>query len=147
MTRPSMIILDSLDIRFDGQRATLNFHDLKDFPSAEVFKTVHRLLRNVAALIFAEDQDISSIYDLGLAAYHHPVLASVFMTLEAQALPGKDFHKLHLKILSVIDHGIKSPRPADTFSLHFETFYQNFNLVMSLRNGSSIALSLRAKKG
>lgn len=115
---PAVIILETFDIRFDGQGAALDFHDLETLPGIEILKAVERPFRDIGALVVGEDEDIAPIDDLGLAAYHNPMLAPVLVALEAQALSRKDFDELDLKILAVIDHGIEAPGTADAIFMH-----------------------------
>jgi len=116
--KPSVVILDPFNIRLGGQRPTLHFDDLQPFPAVEILKTVNCPLRNVGALIFAKDQDIPAIHDLGLASHNNPMLAPVPVPLQAQAFTREHFDKLYLKIFTVVDHGVITPWPPDPFFMH-----------------------------
>ena len=76
------------------------------------------LFRDIGALIFLEDEHVSAIDHFGSSSRHDPVFAPVFVTLKTQSFPGKDFDKLHLKILPLVENRIKAPRPFNSLLFH-----------------------------
>ena len=107
--RPAVVVGKADDVVLTEISAGLDFND-DQRQGAGVLQPVLGSRRNIGGLIFNVDANGFTVGDLGCTADDHPVLGTVVMQLEGQALTWIDRDTLHLEAFTHVQAFIAAPR-------------------------------------
>ena len=105
------VVFHADDVVLAGVLAHLDFHD-HEREAAFVLEAVHLAHRDVGRLVRADQEHLVADSHGGGTAHHDPVLGTVQVLLQAEALARLHHDALHLVALGGFEHGVGAPRTA-----------------------------------
>ncbi len=105
------VIFHADDVIFAGVLAHLDFHD-HERQATFVLQAVHFAHRDVGRLVRADQEHLVADSDSRRTAHDHPVLGTVQVLLQAEALARLHHDALHLVAFGGFEHGVRTPRAA-----------------------------------
>ena len=105
------VVFHADDVVLAGVLAHLDFHD-HEREAAFVLEAVHLAHRDVGRLVRADQEHLVADSHGGGTAHHDPVLGTVQVLLQAEALARLHHDALHLVALGGFEHGVSTPRAA-----------------------------------
>ena len=129
------------DVVFAGVLAHLDFHD-HEREAAFILEAVHLAHRDVGRLVRAHIEHLVADSASSGTAHHDPVLGTVQVLLQAEALARLHHDALHLVAFGGFEHGVRTPRAAHCLrhihqvgAANLELFHNLLHLLAAAKRG------------